>query len=207
MALTDKLSAIGNAIREKTGGTELLTLDQMPTEIANITSGGGAVVQHIAIYDYSITTASKTTNPNYLDSDTKMTATTKLPFVDFGIKPDLSNLVAIIAEVGTYKKNQYQQSNTNYFYTSSYTYTPRLVPNENGGLDAYFRWYDEQPSNNKAESEANDNSGNYFKATVDEEGLTLRFYYIWGFNDISSNSRVGFKNVYVVTQEAEDNGN
>ena len=27
MALTDKLTAIGNAIREKTGGTDLLTLD------------------------------------------------------------------------------------------------------------------------------------------------------------------------------------
>ena len=40
MALTDKLSAIGNAIREKTGGTELLTLDQMANEIANIQGGG-----------------------------------------------------------------------------------------------------------------------------------------------------------------------
>ena len=40
MALTDKLSAIGNAIREKTGGTDLLTLDQMPAEIANIQGGG-----------------------------------------------------------------------------------------------------------------------------------------------------------------------
>lgn len=43
MALTNKLSAIGNAIREKTGGTELLTLDQMPAEIANIQSGGGEI--------------------------------------------------------------------------------------------------------------------------------------------------------------------
>ena len=40
MALTDKLTAIGNAIREKTGGTDLLTLDQMPTEISNIQGGG-----------------------------------------------------------------------------------------------------------------------------------------------------------------------
>lgn len=42
MALTDKLSAIGVAIREKTGKTELLTLEQMPTEIASITTGGGS---------------------------------------------------------------------------------------------------------------------------------------------------------------------
>ena len=40
MALTNKLTAIGNAIREKTGGTDLLTLDQMPTEISNIQGGG-----------------------------------------------------------------------------------------------------------------------------------------------------------------------
>lgn len=39
MALTNKLSAIGDAIRSKTGGTELLTLDQMPTAIASIETG------------------------------------------------------------------------------------------------------------------------------------------------------------------------
>ena len=41
MALTDKLTAIANAIRAKTGKTGTLTLDQMPTEIAGITGGGG----------------------------------------------------------------------------------------------------------------------------------------------------------------------
>lgn len=41
MALIDKLSAIGSAIREKTGGTELLTLDAMPTAIQGIQAGGG----------------------------------------------------------------------------------------------------------------------------------------------------------------------
>lgn len=41
MALIDKLSAIGDAIRAKTGKTALLTLDQMPTEIAAIETGGG----------------------------------------------------------------------------------------------------------------------------------------------------------------------
>ena len=40
MALTDKLSAIGSAIREKTGGTELLTLDEMPTAIQGISGSG-----------------------------------------------------------------------------------------------------------------------------------------------------------------------
>lgn len=41
MALTDKLTAIADAIRAKTGSAEKLTLDQMPTEIASIETGGG----------------------------------------------------------------------------------------------------------------------------------------------------------------------
>ena len=39
MALINKLSAIGDAIRAKTGRTEKLTLDQMPDAINSITSG------------------------------------------------------------------------------------------------------------------------------------------------------------------------
>lgn len=41
MALTDKLTAIGDAIREKTGGSELMTLDAMPDAIRGISGGGG----------------------------------------------------------------------------------------------------------------------------------------------------------------------
>ncbi len=40
MALTDKLTAIANAIRAKTGGTATMTLAEMPSEIASIPSGG-----------------------------------------------------------------------------------------------------------------------------------------------------------------------
>lgn len=43
MALIEKLNAIGDAIRAKTGGSDKLTLDQMPTEIASISSGGGSI--------------------------------------------------------------------------------------------------------------------------------------------------------------------
>ena len=39
MALTDKLTAIANAIRAKTGSTEPMTLDEMATAILNITTG------------------------------------------------------------------------------------------------------------------------------------------------------------------------
>ena len=41
MALTDKLTSIAAAIREKGGTTEKLTLDAMPTAIANLPTGGG----------------------------------------------------------------------------------------------------------------------------------------------------------------------
>lgn len=40
MALTDKLKAIGDAIRKKTGKTDLIPLSDMPNEILNISSGG-----------------------------------------------------------------------------------------------------------------------------------------------------------------------
>ena len=39
MALTDKLTSIADAIRSKTGTTEPMTLDEMVTAIANITTG------------------------------------------------------------------------------------------------------------------------------------------------------------------------
>lgn len=42
MALTDKLTAIADAIRGKTGKTDGLTLDQMPGEIAGIQAGGAS---------------------------------------------------------------------------------------------------------------------------------------------------------------------
>lgn len=41
MALTDKLTAIADAIRGKTGGTDALSLDAMVTEIEGIETGGG----------------------------------------------------------------------------------------------------------------------------------------------------------------------
>ena len=41
MALTNKLTAIANAIRSKTGGTDLMSLEDMPTAIEGIQSGGG----------------------------------------------------------------------------------------------------------------------------------------------------------------------
>lgn len=43
MALTNKLTAIGDAIRAKTGSNDKLTLDGMASAIANISTGGGGI--------------------------------------------------------------------------------------------------------------------------------------------------------------------
>ena len=51
MALTDKLTAIADAIRTKTGSTDLLTLDGMAEAIAGIPSGGGSIPIEISTDD------------------------------------------------------------------------------------------------------------------------------------------------------------
>ena len=50
MALTNKLSAIGNAIRAKTGKSAKLTLDEMPSAIASIETGGGGELPEEAFF-------------------------------------------------------------------------------------------------------------------------------------------------------------
>lgn len=46
MALTDKLTAIADAIRAKTGKSDTMTLDGMVTEIASISGGGSSTVDN-----------------------------------------------------------------------------------------------------------------------------------------------------------------
>lgn len=43
MALTDKLTAVADAIRAKTGGTEAMTLDQMPTKMLRLKQVGAVL--------------------------------------------------------------------------------------------------------------------------------------------------------------------
>lgn len=58
MALTDKLTAIGDAIRAKTGGTQKLTLDEMPTQIQAIQTGGNPVITELTVTQNGTYTAS-----------------------------------------------------------------------------------------------------------------------------------------------------
>jgi len=53
MALTNKLSAIGNAIRSMTGKTDPLTLDEMPAEITSIQSTGNE--KFVDLVEHTIT--------------------------------------------------------------------------------------------------------------------------------------------------------
>ncbi|MDO4614644.1 MAG: leucine-rich repeat protein, partial [Lachnospiraceae bacterium] len=55
MALIDKLTAIADAIRAKTGKSDKLTLDQMATEIESIESGGGSASEPYIEYKYTST--------------------------------------------------------------------------------------------------------------------------------------------------------
>ena len=77
MALTDKLSAIGAAIREKTGGTELLTLDEMPQEIASITTGDVDSIIGGTITEVS---TNLTTIRGYAFASCKQLTTARFPF-------------------------------------------------------------------------------------------------------------------------------
>ena len=56
MALKEKITAVADAIRTKTGKSEKLTLAQMPAEIAGIQTGGGSVMKYdvddVTFYDY-----------------------------------------------------------------------------------------------------------------------------------------------------------
>ena len=68
MAITDKLTAIADAIRGKTGKTDALTLDQMPGEIAGIQTGGGGTDLSVGLVDGTLTVyenAEVTTLRNY----------------------------------------------------------------------------------------------------------------------------------------------
>lgn len=73
MALTEKLKAIADAIRGKTGKTDGLTLDQMATEIEGIQSGGegetmrnmiSKVLSLVPVFDDTWTTAKFTLTSN-----------------------------------------------------------------------------------------------------------------------------------------------
>lgn len=107
MALTDKLTSIADAIREKTGTSDKLTLDAMPTAIIAIETGGGGgedvepivltgdcqyacagsiATAYISKYGHTITT-DRMSNCNYMFHKSNLTS---IPF-ELNVTPGNSN--------------------------------------------------------------------------------------------------------------------
>jgi hypothetical protein len=101
MALIDKLNAIGDAIREKTGKTNKLTLDQMPSEIASIeTGGGGTEPANPIIEPLSVTENGTYTAPNGVDGYSPVTVN-----VQGGTNTESEEVAALLSNTMTELNN------------------------------------------------------------------------------------------------------
>lgn len=109
MALTDKLKAIANAIRDKAGTSAKLTLAQMPTAIANIPTGGGSTPDYLRA-SWEVRYTSKVTSG-------RTSLVSQQQLVDAGIIPNTKTLltdvwtdytVELIALEGTITHSKYQ---------------------------------------------------------------------------------------------------
>ena len=78
MALTNKLTAIGNAIRAKNGETALYTLDEMPQKIAAIETGGGGSGSSILPSGYKEVEFLQTDGSQYIITDYYPTGYTQI---------------------------------------------------------------------------------------------------------------------------------
>lgn len=106
MALTDKLNAIGDAIRNKTGKTDKMTLDQMPNEIASISCGGATVIP--IIESLSVTENGTYTAPDGVDGYSPVTVNVPIP--DGYIQPSGE---LEITKNGTHNVTEYASVNVN----------------------------------------------------------------------------------------------
>lgn len=95
MALTNKLTAIANAIRDKTGETEQMTLDQMPTKIGAIESGNTPKLQEKSVL---ITTngITEVTPDSGQDGLSKVAITTSVPSI---IRGSISEVIPVAYEI------------------------------------------------------------------------------------------------------------
>lgn len=100
MALTNKLSAIGDAIRDKTGTADLLKLDDMPNAIASITSGAEPKLKRVTI---NATTSYQTVKPDGdYDGFSRIEVNPVTSSIDENIKStNIREGVSILGVVGT----------------------------------------------------------------------------------------------------------
>lgn len=116
MALIDKLNAIGDAIREKTGKTNKFTLDEMPNEIASIeTGGGGTTPANPIIEPLEVTVNGTYIAPNGVDGYSPIDVNVPIP--EGYIQPSGT---LNVTKNGTHNVTEYASVNVN-------------VPTEGGG--------------------------------------------------------------------------
>lgn len=106
MALTDKLTAIADAIRNKTGSTATMTRDEMPTAIEGI-SGGGEVAEPV-IEPLAITENGTYTAPDGVDGYSPVTVNVPIP--DGYVQPSGT---LEVTENGTHDVTEYASVNVN----------------------------------------------------------------------------------------------
>ena len=149
MALIDKLNAIGNAIRAKTGKTDKLTLDEMPTEIASIeTGGGGTEPANPIIEPLSVTENGTYTAPNGVDGYSPIEVNVPIP--EGYIKPsgsiqivangtydvtEKSSAVVSIPEKEIVLQNKTIDANGTYFADAGYDGLGQVTVNVSGGTN------------------------------------------------------------------------
>lgn len=98
MALTDKLTAIANAIRGKTGGTATMTLDEMATTIAEL---GGGITSAVHLGNTTTSPAGNTFTVTKLPLLIFLTGTTYTMYSIYQLKNDKSGYKIILNKSGS----------------------------------------------------------------------------------------------------------
>lgn len=97
MALTDKLTAIANAIRGKTGGTATMTLDEMATTIAEL---GGGITSAVYLGSTTKSFSGNTFTVTKLPLLIFLTGTTYTMYSIYQLKNDKSGYKIILNKSG-----------------------------------------------------------------------------------------------------------
>lgn len=149
MSVNEKMTAIADALRDKTGKTEKLTLAQIPTEIDDVYEAGKKAEQDSFWSSYTGTSGKgkdwrrKFANPSWVDEIfnppfTKITATLYAGsmFQNSGIKDGLKKLT----EIDISETNVDTSSMSNWAAASSCTYFPVLKFPSSCDLYQVFNW-------------------------------------------------------------------
>ena len=173
MALTDKLTAIGSAIRNKTGSTDLLTLDEMPTAISNIQTGSGGVPEKLlnitgscsgmyrgTVWSWVINDYGTQINTNDITNCNEMFYSSDIEQIPFDINLK-SNTVVSLYNMFMYSKIKelpYIKGKVDtLYYAFAYCYYLRTIP------DDWCNYFDLTTFNGYASSESKSSCSQLFR--------------------------------------------